>query len=31
MGIEQRQLLVTVSHVEGIVDVEDDRLGRRRN
>ena len=30
MGIEQRQLLVTVNHVESIVDVEDDRLGRRR-
>ena len=30
VGIEQRQLLVAVNHVEGVVDVEDDRLGRHR-
>jgi hypothetical protein len=28
MGVEQRQLLVAVNHVDGVVDVEHDRLGR---
>ncbi len=29
VGIEQRQLLVAVNHVDRVVDVEHDRLGRR--
>ena len=30
VGIEERQLLVAVNHVDRVVDVEHDRLGRRR-
>ena len=29
VGIEERQLLVAVNHVDRVVDVEHDRLGRR--
>ena len=29
VGVEQRQLLLAVHHVAGVVDVQGDRLGRR--